>query len=158
MAATDRRRLDSHQPRADEPALGIISMTIGLGQFADLDVPLPVGQKVILVDTRRYFMKLNDSNERGPSGEGLLLHHPDLTNVANPDELPHLEEPIVKIMRDMSTDRNRTDNLLPSNYRDPIASSADAPPLAAFAPVILTARPPDADVRDTNWFVIIQQQ
>ncbi len=143
---------------ADESPLGIIIMSIELGQFADLDIPLPAGQKVILVDTRRYFMKLKDSMDKGPSGEGLLLHHPDLVNVVNPDELPHLEKSIVKYMREMTPDQLRTDNLLPDDYRDPIAVSANGPPLAAFAPVILTARPTTADVYRTNWFVIIQQQ
>jgi serine/threonine protein kinase len=144
--------------QVDESPLGIISMSIELGQFADLDIPLPIGQKVVLVDTRRYFMKLANSDEKGPSGEGLLLHHPDLTSVATPDEMPHLDESIVKYMRDMSVDRFRASNLLPADYRDPIADSAAGSPLAAFAPVILTARPADADVYRTHWFIIIQQQ
>ncbi|MEO8495171.1 MAG: serine/threonine-protein kinase [Planctomycetota bacterium] len=146
------------KPRADEPPLGVISISIELGQFADLDIPLPDGQKVILADTRRYFMKLADDNGRGPSGEGLLLHHPDLTTVATPDELPHLEQAIVKYMRDKSPAELRDDNLLPPDYRDPLASATDGPPIAAFAPVILTARPAEADVHRINWFVIIQQQ
>lgn len=141
---------------ADEPPLGVINMFIELGQFADLAIPLPAGQKVILVDTRRFYMKLNNSSEKGPSGEGLLLHHPDLANIATPDELPHLEPSMVKYMRDF--DHLHTDNLLPANYRDPISNAAEGLPLAAFAPVILTARPTETDVYRTNWFVIIQQQ
>jgi hypothetical protein len=133
-------------------------MSIELGQFAGLDVPLPVGQKVILVDTRRYFMKLKDSAKKGPSGEGLLLHHPDLKGLASPDDLPHLDRAIVKYMQDASADRSQVENLLPSDYRDPMSAIADGAPLAAFAPVILTARPLAAEVRNTDWFVIIQQQ
>jgi len=143
---------------AEPSPLGIISMAIELGQFADLAVSLPPGQKVLLVDTRRYYMKLADSDEKGPSGEGLLLHHPDLSSVATPDEMPHLEQSIVKYMRDMKPDSLRIDNLLPENYRDPLAAVDEGAPLAAFAPIILTARPSDSDVYKTGWFVIIQQQ
>ncbi|MBC8354854.1 MAG: protein kinase [Planctomycetes bacterium] len=146
------------KPILEEPSIGIIGMSIELGQFADLDILLPAGQKVILVDTRRYFMKLKDSNDKGPSGEGLLLHHEDLTNVKTADDLPHLDESIVKLMRDTSADQALTENLVRSGYRDPLANAGDRSPLAAFAPVILTARPLGANARHTNWFVIIQQQ
>lgn len=143
---------------AEDDPLGVIGMSIELGQFADLNIPLPTGQKVILVDTRRYFMKLKDSAAKGPSGEGLLLHHPDLTGIASPDDLPHLTKPIVKQMRAISENGPTTDNLLSADYRDPISDSAADAPLAAYAPVVLTARPPEADVYHTGWFVIIQQQ
>jgi serine/threonine-protein kinase len=146
------------KPRADQPPLGIIGMSIELGQFAGLDIPLPVGQKVILVDTRRYFMKLNDSDKKGPSGEGLLLHHPDLKNLTGPDQLPHLDEAIVKFMQNTSDDRAQTENLLPADYHDPMTANGGGSPLAAFAPVLLTARPQQAEVHNTDWFVIIQQQ
>ena len=146
------------KPHANEPPLGIIGMSIELGQFAGLDIPLPVGQKVLLVDTRRYFMKLKDSGKKGPSGEGLLLHHPDLKNVASPDDLPHLDEAIVRYMQKASDDRAQKDNLLPADYHDPMSAIEGGSPLAAFAPVILTARPVGAEVRNTDWFVIIQQQ
>jgi serine/threonine protein kinase len=143
---------------ADQAPIGVISMSIELGRFADLDIALPPGQKVILVDARRYFMKLAGSDERGPSGEGLLLHHPDLAAAASPNEIPHMEPSIVKYMREKSPQQLRTDNLLPATYRDPLAVAAIGSPLAAFAPVILTARPDEAEVHRINWFVIIQQQ
>ena len=95
--------------------------------------------------------------EKGPSGEGLLLHHPDLVGIASPDDLPHLEQRLVKQMRTLSED-GLLDNLLPDDYHDPTADVGAPSPLAAFAPVILTARPADADVNRTNWFVIVQQQ
>ena len=146
------------KPNLAEPSIGIIGMSIELGRFADLDIPLPEGQKVLLVDTRRYFMKLKDSTEKGPSGEDLLLHHEDLRNVNSADDLPHLEKSIVKFMRDSGESGSQTENLLTAAYHDPVADAASGSPLAAFAPVILTARPSGADVRETDWFVIIQQQ
>lgn len=146
------------KPSADAPPLGIIGMSIELGQFADLDISLPAGQKVILADTRRYFMKLTDSDDKGPSGEGLLLHHPDLAGIESANDLPHLDKQTVEYMRDMSLGQFRNENLLPEQYRDPLGGMESSVPIAAFAPVILTARPADASIYRTNWFVIIQQQ
>jgi hypothetical protein len=50
------------------------------------------------------------------------------------------------------------DNLLDADYHDPVAKKTDGPWLAAFAPVILTARQKDSKAYDTGCFVIVQQE
>ena len=137
-------------------------MTVELGRFADLRIPLPWGQKVLLVDTRTYYMKYGDGEIRG---EGLILHHDDLSQfVKRQQTLPHVDDALVKQLRNAksqwTTDASDQDidNVLEGIYHDPLVTEQDTHWLAAFAPVILSARTETADVYDTSLFVIVQQQ
>jgi serine/threonine-protein kinase len=145
--------------RAEEPPIGVLGMSIELGQFADLSIPLPPGQKVLLVDSRKYYMKpLDPGRQRGDSGEGLILHHEDLGDLRGRPRLPHLEDATLEHLLDTAVDGQPLQNLLPGDYRDPVATGDESGWLAAFAPVRLTARPKSSGVRDSGWFVIVQQR
>ena len=143
---------------SDQSPLGVLGMSIELGQFADLNIPLPEGQKVLLVDSRKYYMKSRDANHpRGARGEGLVLHHEGLGHLRGSSRLPHLDNATLEYLLDAAADGQVAQNLLPASYRDPVDSTDDRAWLAAFAPVRLTARPPASSVYDTGWFVIIEQ-
>jgi serine/threonine-protein kinase len=147
------------RPLGETSALGVLGMTIELGQFADLSIPLPPGQKVVLVDTRKYYLKpLDPARERGDRGEGLILHHEDLGDLRGRTRLPHLDNATLEHLLDQTVEGPVMQNLLPAGYRDPVAADDDRSWLAAFAPLQLTARPADSEVRHTGWFVIVQQQ
>ena len=130
-------------------------MSIELGRFAGLNIPLPQGQRALLVDTRKYFIRTADE-KRGARGEGLLLHHQDLFDAAGQARLLHLADGDLK--RLLGADMNPLENLMPRDYRDPAAPNEPGTLIAAFEPVILTARPPDSPLRVSGWFVIIQQR
>jgi hypothetical protein len=138
-------------------------MSIELGQFADLQIELPEGQAVLLVESRTYYM-LGENLERDyERGEGLILHHEDLAKFLGQKPLPHLTDEIVYYMRGArsrwpngNARSAEFENLLSDAYRDPLADDKDAHWLAAFAPVLISGRPDKQ--QDTGWFVIVQQR
>ncbi len=146
--------------------LGVLGMSIELGSFADLKISLPEGQGVLLVEARRYYMLADDLTSQDERGEGLVLHHRDLHQamLQNPKSLPHVSDIVLEHMKrskrfwmDRQSAAESVDNLLPSQYRDPVASNSDTSSyLAAFAPVIVRGRP--FQQGDTGWFVIVQQR
>ncbi len=149
-----------------ESPLGVLGMSIELGSFADLKISLPEGQGVLLVETRGYNMLADDLISQDERGEGLVLHHQDLYQVMShdPKSLPHVSDAVLQHMKrskrlwiDEHSNATPLDNLLPSHYRDPVASENDASSyLAAFAPVIVRGRP--IEQGDTGWVVIVQQR
>ncbi|MBL7037989.1 MAG: protein kinase [Pirellulaceae bacterium] len=145
--------------RNEAEPLGVLAMSIHLGSFAGLEVNLPVGQEVLLVDTRRYYMRRQYPEPHEERGEGLVLHHDALKDLLQRSSLPHVDDATIQHMlraKDQWTADNETiDNLLPEGFDDPLSDDKDSRSLAAFAPVIVRSRP--ADQRDTGWFVIIQQ-
>ncbi|MBW3597988.1 MAG: hypothetical protein KY475_12015, partial [Planctomycetes bacterium] len=147
----------------DAAPIGILAMTIELGEFADLAVQLPEGQGVLLVESRRYYMLGENLQPNGERGEGLVLHHERLKEVFQQNPLPHVDDEIVhamlaaKLQWQAADQRNPDwDNLLSERYRDPLCENPESRWLAAFAPVLVHGRP--ADQSDTGWFVIVQQQ
>ena len=148
------------QDDREEP-IGILAMTISLGRFADLQVNLPAGQKVLLVETRQYYLQRQYPEPHRVRGEGLILHHKDFIN-RKEERLPHVSDDVVWFMR-RAVGQHRTtatagslDNLLPQDYRDPVARDENGRWLAAFAPVLVSARIEPQE--ETGWFVIVQQQ
>jgi eukaryotic-like serine/threonine-protein kinase len=148
------------QDDREEP-IGVLAMTILLGRFADLQVNLPAGQKVLLVETRQYYLQREYPEPHRVRGEGLILHHEDFIN-RKEERLPHVSDDVVWLMR-RAVGQHRTtatagslDNLLPQDYRDPVARDENGRWLAAFAPVLVSARIEPQE--ETGWFVIVQQQ
>lgn len=152
--------------RNNADPLGVMTMTVELGGFADLKLPLSPGQVVMLVDSRQYYMlpsASSDGNElKGERGDGLVLHHRDLASVLNKSPLPHVDDNTIHFVReamshwqDQQVQGSALNNLLPETYRDPLASDSENRRVAAFAPVFVDNRP--AQQRETGWFVIVQQ-
>jgi tRNA A-37 threonylcarbamoyl transferase component Bud32 len=146
---------------SDEP-LGVLGMSIELGRFADLRIRLPAKQKVLLVETRTYYLQRTYPEDREERGEGLVLHHEDLRGLKLQSTLPHVSDRIVQYMRQAteqaasSAAADSPGNLLPDSYRDPLAHDGSRHWLAAFAPVLTVSRP--IDQQHTGWFVIVQQE
>ncbi len=135
-------------------SIGILAMSMELTQLASLTIDLPPGQRALLVDTRKYFMKLKDSDQPGPRGVGLILYHDDLRDAKDYHGLRHIDDASLQHMIEGKPGADGIENLLPAEYRDPVGRESW---LAAYAPVVLTARAVDSEVRQTRWFVIIQQ-
>lgn len=146
-----------------DPPLGVLGMSIHLGRFAGLQVNLPVGQEVLLVDTRTYHMrrKYPGPGEHKESGEGLVLHHDALKDLRQREWLPRIDHTTIRHMitrKGTPTADNETIDSLLTDFDDPLSEDKDIRSLAAFAPVIVQSRPPkQPKQRDTGWFVIIQQ-
>lgn len=142
--------------------IGVFGMSVELGEFADLKVRLPEGQNVLLVDTRQYFMQRKYPEQHSESGEGLVLHHADMQNLEDLKSLPHIPPQILTRMRSAKEAREKNPTsegearfLLDETYRDPLSTDESQHWMAAFAPVTVKSRP--QTLRDTGWYVIVQQ-
>ncbi len=145
-----------------DESLGVLAMSIELGRFADLRIRLPAKQKVLLVETRKYYLQRTYPENHEERGEGLVLHHEDLRGLKLQSTLPHVSDRIVHYMRQAIQQTSAYEathspgNLLPDSYRDPIARDGSGHWLAAFAPVLTINR--SVDQQQTGWFVIVQQE
>ena len=124
--------------KTGDNVIGVIGMTIELGKFADLNFELPEGQKVLLVDTRQYYMRRNAQvdDRRKQSGEGFILHHEDLGDLKNRESLPRLDDATIQRLRSAKAKWTSHEtgkwlnNLLDGDYQDPVANKAAGPWLA----------------------------
>jgi eukaryotic-like serine/threonine-protein kinase len=158
---------------------GILGMMVDLGDFAALEVALPPGQQMLLVDTRDYTLRRTAParNQRGAddepvpgenihdeSGAGLVLFHQDLTDLRGLSTLPHVDDATIRRMREWGAEVRqhiRAENasaprgmMLPSDFADPVSSAPAPRQIAACAPVIVRSRP---EPYDTGWFIVIRQ-
>ena len=138
-------------PSTGGTPIGVLGMSIELGEFADLRIALPQGQNILLIDTRKYHMMVD---QEPVLGMGLVLQHEALTRTVD-RRLRSLDEESLAYMNRWSDTGDR-DNFLPKAYRDPFADDTSGNYQAAFAPVHMNGRP--SDLRETGWFVIVQQQ
>ncbi len=135
---------------ADSTPIGVLAMSIELGEFADLRIGLPEGQNILLIDTRKYHIMVDQEPH---VGMGLVLQHEALAR--SDDRLRNLDKESLRLM-ELWSNTGDYDNFLPKTYRDPFADDKSATYQAAFAPVQMNGRPPD--LRETGWFVIVQQR
>ncbi len=140
--------------------LGVLAMTVDLGEFSVLQFGLGTDQIAVLVDTRADRIEgLGDTNQ------GLVLHHPGMAGDDHTDEEPdnyriHAEylERLLKMRSSRlqsDTSSSTPDNLI-RNYRDPLDPPESGTWLAAFEPVLVRGRP--QELRDTGWIVIVQMR
>lgn len=140
--------------------LGILGMSVELGEFSELQTGLDAGQIAVLVDTRE------DQAEESPRS-GLILHHPSLheaerqRTAASDDSMIRIAPQLVEKLRQLRELRSRGDtsgnleNSLDLQYEDPVAGAGSPMVTAAFEPVRVETRSPE--VRDTGWVVIVQE-
>jgi hypothetical protein len=156
---------------AGRRVLGVLAMSVDLGEFRSLGNGLGEGKFAVLVDTRKDWLDKADSD---PTYErGLILHHPGLDELSPPGEHDaptyRLDAKTVGRMitlRGARMSHKRTggppaksaksaDNLL-WNYRDPLESDPGATWMAAFEPVLVGGRP--ESICDTGWIVVVQER
>ncbi|MBX3444088.1 MAG: protein kinase [Planctomyces sp.] len=136
--------------------IGVLAMTVELGQFSVLQSDLGTDQMAVLVDTRTDWVGGTAAGERG-----LVLHHPVLEDQPGdgPDDTvsridPELLQDLIRLRGARLSGRNGSGGAaIRTDYRDPLDRSGDAW-LAAFEPVLVQGRPDE--LRDTGWVVIVQ--
>ncbi|QDT52669.1 Serine/threonine-protein kinase PknD [Caulifigura coniformis] len=140
--------------------LGVLAMTVDLGEFSVLQFGLGSDQIAVLVDTRADRIEgLGDSNQ------GLVLHHPLMKESTEPDdeaENYRIHPDYLGRLLKMRATRmageagaELPDNLI-RDYRDPLDPPESGTWLAAFEPVLVRGRP--QELRDTGWIVIVQMR
>ncbi|GIW80992.1 MAG: hypothetical protein KatS3mg105_2799 [Gemmatales bacterium] len=139
----------SNLPDDKKSVIGVLAMTVTLGDFTALQLGLRTEQLVVLVDTR------NDAIEQK---SGLIMHHPLLASrQVDGNNVPYRLPPsFVQKMLRQSAERYVDEGsavILMHDYLDPVTPGRHW--LAAYEPVIVKGRP--AKVANTGWFVIIQE-
>ncbi len=141
--------------------LGVLTMTVELGRFAELrSDPSSNNQVAVLVDTRP------DDQQR----QGSILEHPHLAkqlrNRQKPDAA-YLAKTDVRLMEQLRRHAAHRANgasdevagpttALLEDYRDPIGGDYGGRWLAACEPVFVDGR--SAKAQDTGWVVIVQER
>ena len=140
--------------------LGILGMSVSLGEFKELERDLAADQLVMVVDTSAN--SLNDTSIRG-----LLLHHPQLRSdsAAGPlaadkellDEMVTIREEARQALQQHSNAGETGMSRVLSSFRDPLGDPDSKHQWsAAFAPVIVKGRP--LEIADTGWGVVVAER
>jgi hypothetical protein len=130
--------------------LGVLAMSVPLGEFNVLEKRLPAGHEVVLIDLRES--TIDDETRRG-----LILHRQ--IPGATPEEGtaawvgPELLARIDKLLEQNKSAPTGSSIFL-SDYRDPAVTS-DKSYWGAIERVI--DRPTDEPERDTGWLVLVQE-
>jgi serine/threonine-protein kinase len=139
--------------------LGVIAMTVDLGEFSVLQFGLGSDQIAVLVDTRA-----DKIEGQGDSNQGLVLHHPAMKDDGGDEEPDNyrihpqymdrlLKMRVSRMAGDATSDA--PENLI-RDYQDPLDTRDRGTWLAAFEPVLVRGRP--QELRDTGWIVIVQMR
>jgi serine/threonine protein kinase/class 3 adenylate cyclase len=134
----------------DRGIVGVLAMSVDLGEFNVLEKQLPPGHEVVLIDLR-------ESNVDGQTRRGLVLHHQRETAYERGEPPPWVgSDLLAQIDQQLSTpETSRADadtSLL--EYRDEAITRAK-PYWGALRAVV--DRRPDEQVFDTRWVVLVQE-
>jgi serine/threonine-protein kinase len=136
--------------------LGVLGMSVELGEFAELQTGLDAEQIAVLVDTR-------EDQVESEVGTGLILHHPSLQDAqsrraAQGDKAMFRVAPaMLETMRQLinAGPAGEVRDAFVEKYADPVAPAGSPPVMAAIAPVRIERRGEAPD--NTGWFVIVQE-
>jgi hypothetical protein len=130
--------------------VGVLAMSVDLGEFNVLQNDLPAGQQVVLIDLRPATID-------GQTRRGLVLHH-QARSAYDEGETPPwvgpelLEKIDQRLAGAQSSDPTTAGMVI--EYNDEAMTGGDVF-WGALKPVI--DRPPDEPPRDTRWLVVVQE-
>jgi hypothetical protein len=129
--------------------VGVLAMSVDLGEFNVLEKELPPGQEVVLIDLRKT--TIDDETRRG-----LVLHHQGKTAYKEGDPPPWIDSALLERIEQAlaKIDPTSSAGAMLMNYRDPVLTG-DKPYWGVMRQVI--DRRPDEPPRDTNWLVLVQE-
>ncbi len=135
--------------------LGVLAMTVELGQFGVLDIGLGTDQMAVLVDTKPDWQ----------GRPGLILHHPRMRRQSE-TRLYRIPAECVAAFAKLRAHRLKADPTTPAHtiaptdidrhYIDPVDDSRQGEWLASFEPVLVKGR--GARLKDTGWVVVVQKR
>jgi serine/threonine protein kinase/class 3 adenylate cyclase len=131
--------------------LGVLAMSVDLGEFNVLEKRLPAGHEVVLIDLRESVLD-------GPPRRGLILHRQFPAAVATTEPTANFVSPALLARIDDTLDKNKSAPIgrsffLP-DYKDP-AVTGDKLYWGAIERVV--DQPADEPPRDTGWLVLVQE-
>ena len=138
---------------ADREVIGVMAMSVDLGDFDVLETRLPEQYEVVLIDLREE--TILDENGQEESGRGLVLHQRDREQfgVRQPPQWIG-SELLAGIDRVLKLETARDEASMLGALRDDAVTSGRTYWGAVKA--VVDSRP-DRDVRDTGWVVLVQE-
>jgi serine/threonine protein kinase/class 3 adenylate cyclase len=130
--------------------IGVLAMSVDLGEFKVLENDLPQGHEVVLVDLR-------ESTIDGTTRRGLVLHHESEKPYREGQQAPWISSELLsridEILAGEKGQRPVTGGILP-DYRDAVITE-DKPYWGALK-LVRNVRP-DEPMQDFKWLVIVQE-
>jgi serine/threonine protein kinase/class 3 adenylate cyclase len=142
--------IENGRSGAARKTVGVLAMSVDLGEFNVLERDLPPGQEVVLIDLR-------ESAIDGPPRRGLILHHQAPDAFRRGQKPPFISsELLARIDETLAANATRPSGagLMLTNYRDE-AVTDDQLYWGAMKPVV--DRRPDEPALDTGWLVLVQE-
>ena len=143
----------------ERQVVGVLAMTVDLGEFSVLEKKLPQGHEVVLVDLR-------ESTLADPPRRGLILHHQREEAFSrsapipwiSPEVLARIDALVRAIEQTDARDKAGRDapdrGAILADYRDPALTNDK---LYQGALQLVSERRREEPVRDSHWLVIVQE-
>jgi serine/threonine-protein kinase len=154
----------SNDEQVGDP-LGVIAMSVSIGDYKFLLDDMNLGQTATLIDIRNDSIERNASNGESSDAaySGLVLHHQKLKKSAarrvSEADVRKFRELRDEVLSDLeeedSAQRKPKRESYRTDYIDPVANDEKIPVRAAIEPVIVRFR--DGTVTDSAWVVVVHE-
>jgi hypothetical protein len=142
--------IENGLPGRERGVIGVLAMSVDLGEFNVLEKQLPPGHEVVLLDLRESVID-------GVKQRGLVLHHQAQDAYHRGESPPWISGDLLarfdELLAGPASGLRSTETRL-IEYSDP-AVTGGRPYWGAMKPVI--DRRPDDQVVDTRWLVLVQE-
>jgi len=139
---------------AEPVVLGVLSMSVDLGEFEVFDNYLKrERKKIVLVDMRKDYLEAGSSQSAESSKQGLILEHPLDSTWEDDSSYPRVAPEVLKSMLAKSKG-------FVVGYHDPFSTKAGETYWGAFASVPNTAERSATGEKERGkygWFVLVQK-
>jgi hypothetical protein len=135
---------------SERGVIGVLAMSVDLGEFNVLEKQLPPGQEVVLIDLR-------EASVDGQTRRGLVLHHQRQESYREGESPPWVASDLLDRIDALVESAKMGvpgQELMLLDYRDP-ALTGDREYWGALRPVVDSR--PEGHVRDTRWLVLVQE-
>jgi len=145
----------SEPKEGEEPAvLGVLSMSVGLGEFEVFDNFMKREKKrIVLVDMRKDYLETDTQSSADNSKRGLILEHPLDSTWEDETSFARVAPEVLESMLAKSKG-------FVAGYHDPFSSKTGVTHWGAYAPVPNTANRSASGEKkrgEYGWFVLVQK-
>jgi len=143
-------------PESEPLVIGVLSMSVDLGQFQVLNRAILAGKEYVLIDLRFDYVESDPADaERKLEQRGMILHHPKQSLWEDEKRPPRIG---ADVLAKMGSHNSRKSGFL-SDYGDPILHSPTTKYWGAFEPVIYQVK--DSSTNESvdtpsGWIVLVQ--
>jgi hypothetical protein len=146
--------IENGRSGAEREVIGVLAMSVDLGDFDVLERRLPEQYEVVLIDLREE--EIEDEQGQAQRGRGLVLHQQQRDRFGKRQPPQWVGAELLALIDGVRrTDPDQHDQpLMLQAYRDEAVTAGQTYWGAVKA---VTDPRPDRDVRDTGWVVLVQE-